>query len=394
MKYVNQLESKIFIKTLEILRQNKIPFWLDSGTLLGLIREQRKLSEHTNIDISIPGEYYEKFISLEKKFYPKFRFKKMIDRSGRIWIDNDIPRIKILKTLKRHKKAGQKINVTFKYKRDDKYVWVDKRSCKWVDAGYFDKLDSLQICNTEYPIPAAIKQYLHERYGDWQKEDKNWLSCIHDKSIVDDITINNIPRKKRIRLSKTKKIELKGKYRIRMKKAILRVIKILEKNDIPYWMDEGTLLGIVRDGDLLPWDHDADLGIPGEYAEKIWKIRYKFIPYFFVKRNMTSSIWLPSRFRSLKLKTPFERLLRINFHIDLFCKYKVDNKYHWIIMNALKHAESKFFDNLESVEWEGKIVNIPSHAKEYLQLNYGRWEIPDPDFDPSVDSGTIAEKGF
>ena len=61
---------------------------------------------------------------------------------------------------------------------------------------------------------------------------------------------------------------------------------------------------------------------------------------------------------------------------------------------ALKHAESKFFDNLESVEWEGKIVNIPSHAKEYLQLNYGRWEIPDPDFDPSVDSGTIAEKGF
>jgi len=394
LKQTDQLQSIIFIKTLAILRQYKIPFWLDSGTLLGLVREKQNISGHKNINISIPGEYYEKFVSLEKQFYPKFRFKKMIDRSGRIWIDNDIPRIKILKSLKRHKKAGLKINVTFKYKKDDKYVWVDKRSCKWVDAEYYDKLESLQISNIEYPIPSQTKKYLSARYGDWQAEDRNWIGSIDDKSIVDDETINSIPRKKRIRISKSKKIELKGKYRIRMKKAILKVIQILEKNDIPYWMDEGTLLGIVRDGDLLPWDHDADLGIPGEYAEKIWRIRYKFFPYFFVKRNMTNSKWMPGRFRSIKLKTPIERLLRINFHIDLFCKYKVNNKYHWIIMNALKHSDNKFFDNLDNIEWEGKVVKIPSYAKEYLRLNYGRWEIPDPDFDPSVDSGTIAEKGF
>ena len=71
-----------------------------------------------------------------------------------------------------------------------------------------------------------------------------------------------------------------------------------------------------------------------------------------------------------------------------------NDKYHWIIMNALKHSESKFFDILDKTTWEGKEVNIPSNVKEYLRLNYGNWEVPDPDFDPSIDNGTIAERGF
>lgn len=394
MSYKEPLQSKIFLKTCRIFRNNNIPFWLDSGTLLGIIREGRSLKWHKNIDIAVNGIYYDDVIRLEKQFFPNYRFKKMIDRSGRIWINNDFPKLKILKTFRPHRRSGKKIKVTFKYKKDGKFVWVDKRSCKWVDSSYFDKLDTIKILNTQYPIPSSSQHYLRERYGDWQKEEKYWISSIHDKSIVDDETVNKVPKKKRIRISKTKKIELKGKYRIRMKKAILKVIEILEKNDIPYWMDEGTLLGIIRDGDLLPWDHDADLGIPGEFAEQLWKMRYKFFPHFFVKRNMTSNKWLPGRYRSIKLKTPFERLLRINFHIDLFCKYKVNDKYHWIIMNALKHSESKFFDKLDTTTWEGKKVNIPSNVKEYLRLNYGNWEVPDPDFDPSIDNGTIAEKGY
>ena len=394
LKYRDPLKSRIFYNTCRILKKNNIPFWLDSGTLLGIVREGKSLEWHKNIDIAVPGDYYNNVINLEKKFFPKYRFRKMIDRSGRIWIDNDFPKLKILKAWSKHRNSGTKIKVTFKYKKENKYIWVDKRSCKWVNSNYFDKLDILEAMNMKYPIPSNSKQYLQERYGDWENEEKYWISSIHDKSIVDDKIINNVPIKKRIRKSKTKKIELTGRYRNRMKKAILRVITILEKNNIPYWMDEGTLLGIIRDGDLLPWDHDADLGIPGDFAEKVWKIRYKFFPHFFVKRNMTSNKWLPGRFRSIKLKTPLERLLRINFHIDLFCKYKINDKYHWIIMNALKHSESKFFDKLDTIMWENRKVNIPSNVKEYLSINYGNWEVPDPDFDPSIDNGTIAERGF
>ena len=163
LRYKDPLKSKIFYNTCRILKKNNIPFWLDSGTLLGVVREGKSLEWHKNIDIAVPGDYYNDVINLEKKFFPKYRFRKMIDRSGRIWIDNDFPKLKILKAWSKHRNSGTKIKVTFKYKKDNKYVWVDKRSCKWVSSNYFDKLDIIEAMNVKYPIPSNAKQYLQER---------------------------------------------------------------------------------------------------------------------------------------------------------------------------------------------------------------------------------------
>ena len=388
------LEKKIFKDTMRILKKNSIPFWLDSGTLLGIVRDKKSIAWHANIDIAIPGEFYSKFMALQKEFFPKYRFKEILDCSRRIWIDGDVIRIKILKYFAKIRTTSLLVNISFKFKKEDKYRWVDTRSCKWIDSHFFDTLDNITVQGNNYPIPSDVENYLTLRYGDWKNPQRYWISGIHDNAIVDEKIIKNVASKKRIRKPTKKIIQLKGKYRKRMKKMILNVIDILEKNNIPYWLDEGTLLGIVRDGDLLPWDHDADFGIPGEYAQNIIDIRYKFYPKFFVKINKTKSLWMPGNIRSIKLKTPFERLVRINFHIDLFFKYKIDNSCHWIIMTALKHSDSKFFDKLDTISWEGRKVKIPSHVEEYLELNYGDWRTPDPDFDPSIDNGTIAEKGF
>lgn len=41
----------------------------------------------------------------------------------------------------------------------------------------------------------------------------------------------------------------------------LREIKdILDKNGVEFWLDSGTLLGAVRDGKIIEWDTDIDLG--------------------------------------------------------------------------------------------------------------------------------------
>jgi len=394
MKNNKKIESRIFKKAIEILTKNNIPFWLESGTLLGIIRDRKIIPEHKYIDIGIPGKYFNKFMILKKQFAPFYRIKPVIDLSKRKWIPNDFPKAIIMKKWKRSKNAGLKIKVTFKHEKEDKIIWVDKRSCKWVSSHFFKNLDKININGKDYPIPANVEDYLQARYGNWKKADKKWLSCIHDLSIVDKETISKIPKKERIKKYTKKRIQLEGKYYDRMKKLVLFSIKILEKNNIPYWVDEGTLLGIIRDGDLLPWDHDADMGVPGEYAEKLWSIRHQFSPVFTMVRKMTSSPWLPGKFRSVKLKTPFERIIGINLHVDLFFKYKVGTRQHWIIMNALKHSDSKFFDKLDTTKWKGRVVSIPSNVKEYLKLNYGNWEVPDPDFDASIDNGTIAEKGF
>lgn len=45
------------------------------------------------------------------------------------------------------------------------------------------------------------------------------------------------------------------------RKMLLQTCRLLDQHNIPYYLEGGTLLGIVRDGDLLPWDGDLDISI-------------------------------------------------------------------------------------------------------------------------------------
>eukprot|EP00118_Oscarella_pearsei_P011668 m.80075 g.80075 ORF g.80075 m.80075 type:complete len:201 (+) comp36162_c0_seq2:1086-1688(+) len=45
-----------------------------------------------------------------------------------------------------------------------------------------------------------------------------------------------------------------------LRHVLTKTVELFDKINITYWLDYGTLLAAVRDGDLIPWDHDADLG--------------------------------------------------------------------------------------------------------------------------------------
>ncbi len=48
---------------------------------------------------------------------------------------------------------------------------------------------------------------------------------------------------------------------------------VLAERGILHWLDFGTLLGAVRDGTLIPWDHDADFGILARDADAVLALR-------------------------------------------------------------------------------------------------------------------------
>ncbi|MEG1794838.1 MAG: LicD family protein, partial [Rikenellaceae bacterium] len=61
--------------------------------------------------------------------------------------------------------------------------------------------------------------------------------------------------------------------------------KICRKNNIQYWITDGTLLGAIRHKGFIPWDDDIDISIKAEDKEKLNKILKKKLPYFLYLTN-------------------------------------------------------------------------------------------------------------
>ena len=393
----HQLKTNIFSTTIKLLKNNNIPFWLDDKTLLSIIGKNNKLSllEDKNVRLSIPGEYFSRLMTLEKGIGFAYRFQLVPNRSGRNWIESIYCNLAVL-TRWKHKQKAFKIFMTPKYKVDNQYRWVDNRSCKEIESKYYEKLDAIQIHGQSFPVPRYTEEYLKVRFGkDWKNPDLKWIASIDDSSIVNDAIIEKVALKEVIDASHPENIQLQDKnYHQRMKKMLLKTIDILNKNGFKYWLDAGTLLGIMRDGDLIQWDYDADLGIPADTADEIMKLRLDFLPNYLIKRRRVKTPWLPGDMRVIKVKTPWEKIRQINFHVDLFCVYPVKNKYRWVDSNALKHVDRKYYDTLSTIEWEGRTINIPNHIEEYLSLRYGNWQIPNQNYNAGLHDGAIAEKGF
>jgi phosphorylcholine metabolism protein LicD len=57
-----------------------------------------------------------------------------------------------------------------------------------------------------------------------------------------------------------------------LKILLEKVSKLLDENNINYFIDGGTLLGAERDKDLIPYDDDVDIGVLFKDFNKLMKI--------------------------------------------------------------------------------------------------------------------------
>lgn len=60
--------------------------------------------------------------------------------------------------------------------------------------------------------------------------------------------------------------------------ALVVVADFLERHEIWYALGFGTLLGAVRDGDLIPWDHDVDLFVRPRDRQRIVELSEELGP--------------------------------------------------------------------------------------------------------------------
>jgi len=132
------------------------------------------------------------------------------------------------------------------------------------------------------------------------------------------------------------------------------VKKVLDKYNLIYWLEAGTLLGFVRDKKLIPWDNEIDLGT---YASKFPRIRD-----FCKEINKKGYI---SKYANNRIKI-WRKDWKIGyFFIDLHLHRSVDGydvcDYH----EEKKSIFSPFFRNLEKLERLFACFNYKNKVEYY-----------------------------
>jgi phosphorylcholine metabolism protein LicD len=193
--------------------------------------------------------------------------------------------------------------------------------------------------------------------------------------------------------------KLIGKRREDAYKMLHKVCAILDEEAIPYVLEAGTLLGVVREDRLLPWDNDLDITISAVYAEKLLKIRHRFrvAGYRSRLRKYKCDIGpiqqgMP---RILKIQTRKFGFLKKDSLLDIFIKYKEGEQYLWIVDDkhpVLKKCPAAYYDKRTSYPFDGKTFQVPEKYTEYLAYHYGsNWQTPIKEWDFRLDDSCEKE---
>lgn len=64
--------------------------------------------------------------------------------------------------------------------------------------------------------------------------------------------------------------------RVHMSQILTKTTRILQDNEVEYWLDKGTLLGVHRDRGLIPWEYDVDLGVMNATCDDVSALKPEF----------------------------------------------------------------------------------------------------------------------
>jgi len=195
---------------------------------------------------------------------------------------------------------------------------------------------------------------------------------------------------------------------------------IFEDIGVKYWMETGNLLGAVREGKLIPWDFDVDIGlqyydddgdIPSSIKKKLDERGFttEFLGFKEADGVKSNNFLMAEKDGYAHIDIHMHKLPRYTDIIGAFLYYLPDI----VRKSIIKYAHLTYFSNeklrptssyerdvklkrtrivqhmmplffcykVKKIQFYDFYVNIPIKAKDYLYLNYGKdWKIPKEKF--------------
>jgi hypothetical protein len=177
------------------------------------------------------------------------------------------------------------------------------------------------------------------------------------------------------------------------------------RDNVELFVDTGTLLGIVRNSMILPWDDDID------FAYDITKEKNK---------NFNILEWIREVLKGIMTLCTYDEVVTLNsddmivdisydcyslnikpFRLSINIRKNIEENSVELASLGLFYAPASFFAYADIYEWDGVNLQIPNNHKEYLTFVYGDWEeekkeltLADYNHTGNVDFQTIQEAGL
>jgi len=194
------------------------------------------------------------------------------------------------------------------------------------------------------------------------------------------------------------KTELNGENLAISMKLLDDVTRVLERFKVPYFLEGGTLLGVVREQRLLPWDTDMDISMDKVYQGRLLTALFVLIFKYRVSIKYYSCDIGPfkkNEVRIVKVRNYSGFLRKGNAQLDVFLKRKEGDRFFWTVGDknmVLKQAPAPFYEHLSTLDFNGKPYGVPADYEAYLTFRYGDWKTPVKTWDFKKDDLAIVNE--
>lgn len=163
----------------------------------------------------------------------------------------------------------------------------------------------------------------------------------------------------------------------KLRETVKYTVAVLERCGVRYWLEGGSLLGAARNGDIIPWDYDVDLGI---FQDDIHKCELLSLASSKGRLKVEEGfVWEKAT------EGEFYRVQYSNtnhLHVDIFPFFDnngVMTKNTWMKTHK-QDAEfpTHFVQNLAPIPFAGVQAMAPVEYRKFLELKFGEGVIETP----------------